>query len=511
MRLSLRAFSCYRSRLWTVLLLIVIAALLGLANMSDDICQRHQEAWASPADLQFDVREVPDDRRGITWMTNVSYGWPLLWRQHVIACSIAWANVQGECYSPGRLIGNALLWFVMMAVPTAVCEWLLRRYRPRLRWRLRTMLAAVGIMAALFGWFAAARNRADTQDALIAVCQKNRTRAGIWNERFGPKWLELVGAERFRRYVRGVEFRDRGDDHESQAVFNNLGQLPHLRYLFCEIRQLTPTMVNSLREMRGLRLLSMDAGNLPICDDNEQIWRDCLEAIGAMAHLEQLHLDAGQNKIDSESLAHFAGLANLQRLSLNSVRSDDQSLLDHLPALPNLETVDLRNSAFGDQDLRTLTALPNLKSLNLADTEVTHLGLADLAASQSLEELTINSDAVTPAALESLLAIKRLNKLHIEGISWHRELSGHARIVPLALDGGSAVGVAESDLDPYGNVLEALRRSKPGIIIDRDELDTGWTGEAMMPSGYDNMRHGLDFDLLLHQLIREWHEQRNAN
>lgn len=60
MRRFLRAFSAYRPRLLTVLLLTVVAALLMLANLSAEqsLPQRHWIAFG-----------------------HKSYGWPLIWHR----------------------------------------------------------------------------------------------------------------------------------------------------------------------------------------------------------------------------------------------------------------------------------------------------------------------------------------------------------------------------------------------------------------------------------------------
>jgi hypothetical protein len=147
MRRLLNAFSRYRPRVPTVLLVAAIAAPLVLANMSDELRARIGPMPANGgADLSFDVREPVEEGTPDSHRSNLSYGWPLAWRQYVIVMS--YGMVLGECRSPGRLAGNVAMWLTILAVPAALCEWLLRRYRPRLRWSVRSMLIAIGLVAA---------------------------------------------------------------------------------------------------------------------------------------------------------------------------------------------------------------------------------------------------------------------------------------------------------------------------------------------------------------------------
>jgi len=129
----------------------------------------------------------------------MSYGWPLLWRQRILWFTYGPSGVLGDCFSPVRLTCNLAVWLVLLAAPAAACEWLLRRHRPRFRWSLRMMLAATAAAAALCGWYAAARNTADDQDAVIAAKGSK-----VWLKRWGPSWLDLVGAERYRRRIAGA-------------------------------------------------------------------------------------------------------------------------------------------------------------------------------------------------------------------------------------------------------------------------------------------------------------------
>ncbi|MGH7136702.1 MAG: hypothetical protein ACREHD_13250, partial [Pirellulales bacterium] len=445
MRSKLKKFWRYRPRLLTVALLIVIAAMLVLANLTDEIGRRGPEVLAGPGQVRFSRRDPgPVDPRGpVLGLWSLSYGWPLLWRQYILAVSpVGPYGVLGECYSAGRLASNLAIWLVTLAAPGAACEWLLRRYRPRFRWSLRTMLAATGLAGALCGWSVAARNRADLQDAVVAA-QTNTDQ--VWTEHWGPKWLDLPGADRYRRRIVGAKvdlsvgwLTDEWEAYEEDAYEEEvkrkmqfaarLARLRGLQYLFIEVDRPTPAMADALSKLRKLRVLSIhiDEG---LCED-ERILQECLTAIGAMPELE--HLSLFGVPFASESLAGLAGLTNLKslRLQINhhaDEQASDGPLLSRLPPLPRLEAVDLQDSYVGDRGLRYLSVLPRLKTLNLILTDVAereiadsprlkfNTGVANLADLEFLEEVAVMGDTASATSLESLLALKRLKKLHFGG------------------------------------------------------------------------------------------------
>jgi hypothetical protein len=156
MRPLWRALSRYRPRALTLLLLAIISALLVLSNLSDELARRRiatqppaSSANGNAPELAFDLWEPAGDAPRFS--LNLSYGWPLLWRQYVIGGYPY--SVRGKCLSTGRLLGNVAMWLILLAAPAAICEWLLRHYQWRLSWSLRFMLAAIGLIAACCGWF----------------------------------------------------------------------------------------------------------------------------------------------------------------------------------------------------------------------------------------------------------------------------------------------------------------------------------------------------------------------
>jgi hypothetical protein len=474
MRLKLATFSRYRPRFLTLIILSGTMATLVLANLS------------------YDVRAV-QGANPPNFLTQISIGWPFRWHRYIFnnywyVGTVAWQ------FSAGRLAGNAALWFVMLAAPAVGCEWLLRRYRPGLRWSLRTMLATVGLIVACCAWFVAARDRARLQDPVIAASATSDALVAV--RRFGPKWLDLIGADRYRRQIIGVKLdSDRGDlpDEEVEAHLKLLALLPEVTYLSFEVNHLTPGMIDSLREMGQLRMLGVYMRQ-PYTDaprDDKQTSHECLAAIGKMARLE--HLRLREMVISGESLACLEGLKRLESLGLTKCINgdaadddpypielgiDDPPLLRRLPELPRLVALDLDNSHVGDRDLCYLAVLPRLKSLNLAQTFVSGGGLAELACLESLEELAIfnvTDDGVASATgLEALLAVKRLKTLHIDRF----KVSANR----FALDNGGEISVPAVEAESFRRALKRLRQSRSGIVIDRYDDFEGMPTRPMEPT-----------------------------
>ncbi|HEV3004961.1 MAG TPA: hypothetical protein VGX78_10895 [Pirellulales bacterium] len=189
----------WRPRVTTIFVLMIVSAPTLLANFSFDVV-------GTPSPPYMMER----------WVTKASFGWPLTWYWCVLVNGKGLGLFRGWDYSAVRLAGNLVIWLLMFTVVGLTWEWRSRRYWPQLRWSLRTMLVAVGLVAVVCAWCAAARNRAQEQDALIALAGDHN----VWVERWGPKWLDLVGADRFRQlpWSRASFLVQLGDVNASRAV-----------------------------------------------------------------------------------------------------------------------------------------------------------------------------------------------------------------------------------------------------------------------------------------------------
>lgn len=427
MRPRFRAFSRYRPRVLTLVVLFLIAAPITLANFTSEIIP-----IGSPRLVSY---------RG-------NYGWPLRWHWHEVLPTMGPNVIAGWDYSPNRLAGNVALWLLMLAVPAGACEWLLRRYRPRLRWSLRTMLAGVAVAALCCAWFAAARNRAELQDSIIAELG---SRDFVAVERPGPKWLEFVMPDRFRRRIVGVDMRMHGTVDEAFVV--RLGRLPRLKYLNLHVERLTPKIASALRNSRQLRWLYFHEGE------------PSLESLAVLRELTQLKgLCLYRAALTSDSIACLAGLTNLKTFTVFNCTTE--RAFSQMPALPQLEAIQVVFSSVSGADLRRLAALPRLKALDLKYADFgADADFGDLAGLDSLEELTVDGDDLVSAeAIESLAAIKHLKSLHITERDLRSEESGEETAIKL--DDGEELAVTQRELDAFRRALQNLRRSHPGIVID---------------------------------------------
>ena len=497
-RRSLAAVSCYRPRVLTLVVLAAIAGLLVLANSIGVSTARSNPPKTHPPtaeELQFDVGKPAPD--GSSYM-NLSCGWPLAWRQYVI---FAWTpEVLAENYSAGRLAANLAIWLVLLAAPAGACEWLLRRYfplwryRPRLRFSLRTLLIATGLAGSLSGWFAAAYHRASTQDPLIAAVNGRGGR--IWGERWGPKWLERYGADRFCRRVFGAEFNAQHlifpkNPQEFQYLFDEVSRASDLQYLSLKADQLTPENITAIGKLRRLETLQIEteglapgagraladalggmqrlrilsiSGSDRLLNETASEW---LPGVGRLSQLE--HLRLRNWTVASEDVAPLAGLTKLKSLTLERVNVDQNlpewevPLLARLPALVQLEAFDLTGSQVDDRDLRHIARLPRLKSLNLSGIYFTGPALADLAPLAALEELAVDFYAPEWDSLEALVKLKGLKKLHINSFD---EEAWRSRD---ALRAALPVWVQDHEVDDSLRAFAALRKANPGLVIDDDD------------------------------------------
>jgi len=361
MRRFFRGFSRYRPRLWTLALLTLTAALLTFSNLSAE-------------------QSLPED----DWRAfgHKSYGWPLIWHRYVL-----WDRyTEGWYLSRSRLATNLAIWLLILVVPAGTCEWLLRRHRLRLRWSLRTMLAAIGLAALGCGWFIDARDRANIEDALIAAINERGT---VWVERWGPRWLDLFGADRFRRRIVSVSLNYSGYEEDDPQILKQVAHLRGLRHLsLCPDEwPLEPGLADALALLPGLRSLCIEGAparewhaavgklchlerlsvaydadlctsleRLPNlkslavsgCNDVEDSHR-LLTAVGKLKNLEQLRLE--RMPVRGSSLACLSGLTELRFLSLSSVGSNEGGWLGTLPPLARVEAIDLEGSEVGHSDV----------------------------------------------------------------------------------------------------------------------------------------------------------------
>lgn len=538
------AFSRYRPRVFTVLLLAAIASMIVLANLSEEFSHRKVDPQfplpPQPSKLKFNLGEpVVAGEHYATALTNISYGWPLVWRQYVTQTQFSGVlpgikSVVGECHSTGRLAGNVAIWLAMLALPTAICEWLLRGYRPRLRFSLRSMLIVVALAAALCGWFAVASNRASVQDSLIAAHDGN-----FWIDRWGPKWLEVIDADRYCRHIVGADLDASVDGDEDrrgmQLKFAQLRRLPDLEFLSLYVDTLCPEVIDGLGELRQLRTLRIEMkvltrdtgrslasalGKLPrlrvlsIHSDAYHSYDRASRELPAPEALEQLErLNLGGRTIACEDLACLAGLNNLKSLALRGLygtrvqREGDRSLLANLPASTHFESLDLLGSQIGDDALQHVAALTQLKALSLFGEDFTDDAFSQLAKLGSLEELAIDSGPFTVQSSKRnqvMLKLKRLNKLHLGYFDEELSLKSPKEL----RDEASRLSEDDDEHADWLRGLADLREAKPELAIDGDVDGPDWSEEELAPK-CEQIPNSFPIESA-REAVRAWKEQQAA-
>lgn len=455
---TLNAFSRYRPRLLTLLVVSVTTGLFALSNLS----------------------YVRRGHPGTSSIFCHSFGWPLAWHRIVYAdVAVGWQ------IDRTRLALDSAVWLLTLVAAAGVCEWLVRRYRPGLRWSLRTMLVVTALAAAVCGWFTVASRRAGQQDEIIALFYgSGRVPGGrehVWIERWGPRWLEVFGAERYCQHIAGASATVYSDDQWTEDVLNRLKELSDLRLFYLEGDRLSPAATETLNAMRQLRILSVSQWDVSPWDADNPASQACLAAIARMGRLEELRLE----NVSGEALADLGNLRQLRALHLEFAQSEDGGeprnhtpLLACLPIFPRLETLTFDGPYLCDDDLRRLTSQSGLESLRIA-AEIIDADLAELCELDVLEELTIAAPLQTDDIL-ALRGLKRLRALHI------RDTEGDWLWNPEFFEADFDAERAETLSKAYRHALSALRRARPGIVIDTNTRALAWDQYRAISSEYES-------------------------
>jgi hypothetical protein len=220
------------------------------------------------------------------------------------------------------------------------------RLRCFLRFRLRTLLAAVVVLSLPLGWLAHGLHRAAGQREAVAS-------------------LGEVGARAYYDY----------ELDESGALL--------------ALRKQTsgPARISALSSFPRFLTPTSPPRGVPPGD-----WRRPFLGDDFFDRIERVDLD-GCNFHGSE-LARLKAFPRLRVLILNGSNVTDEDL-EALAKLPRLETLNLAATEITDNGLRRLVGSPHLTSLSLRDTYVTDAGLKYLESMPALEEVFLDGAYVT--------------------------------------------------------------------------------------------------------------------
>ncbi|PHS05216.1 MAG: hypothetical protein COA78_15525 [Blastopirellula sp.] len=127
------------------------------------------------------------------------------------------------------------------------------------------------------------------------------------------------------------------------------------------------------------------------------------------------YLNISSLNMTGEELSLLSDATSLKTLNLSSCQALEDSSLEALKELPNLETVILDRSAVGDSGMKHLAQIKNLRSLSLTYTSITDEGLKELKNVPTLRSLNLINTKVTDAGLLELQKFPALEDLSIAG------------------------------------------------------------------------------------------------
>lgn len=254
--------------------------------------------------------------------------------------------------------------------------------RPRLRFRLSTLLLFLTVLCLLLGrWTYLARQQRNAVETITKAegrivfsheedSQGNR----ILNPMPpAPNWLrDAIGEDYFRSPI-VVDFA------------TNMG-----RRQGSDEPKATPEALAALGELRGIHSIELS--------HNETVNDESLEWLAGLRELRVLYLY--NTAVTGSGLASLNGLP-LQHLELSHSPVTDEGLRGVVD-LSQLQSLGLKNTAVTDQGLNHLVKLPKLKDLRLAYTDVSDVGLERLHQLTSLESVTLNGTNITAEGVTAL-------------------------------------------------------------------------------------------------------------
>lgn len=327
-----------------------------------------------------------------------------------------------------------------------------RRWRPRLRFSLRTLMIAMTVVCVFLGYRV---HRARVQRDAVAVLNEASVSleydwwlAGL-DSPPGPDWImELIGREYFQE-VESAEVYDFEWSGE-ESVFDQLARLPRLKRVefYCDFD------------------------------------RRHLEKLTGLKHLERLTLNFYPASITDSTMACLGRLHALKSLNLSQAEITSAGV-QHLAGLNNLETLDLSETRITDDDLVYVGRLRALRKLNLDDTDITDAGLAHLSELHELTEFSAVGQlhrhyydrvpliSLGDEALRLLGRHKKLTKLNI-GINVWRGLvpprisgAGLKHLVDLPL---TDLTLMNADLEDADLVTLKRFQSLEHVYFDGDRI-----------------------------------------
>jgi len=324
-----------------------------------------------------------------------------------------------------------------------------RRFRLRIRYSMRTFLAAFLLLCAVCGWVGYQMRLANSQrKARLALSAATRNAEFCYEyqqgtsdgqfpvdaEKPGPPLLrDVLGVDYFSSVV-SFWVPDRDDGVRKPGSYVS----PYLAP-YAQLPRREPLADGDLKHLRGLpRLKLLNLNFTSITDEG-------IGEIASLSELEELAL-AGTD-LTGATLGEFSGLKKLRLLDLSGTRLTDQHAGDlaklrqlrelllirtkltdqgvaQLAELGELRRLVLGEVPVGDASLEAIATLPHLHELDVDVTHATSRGIAHLASMKSLRYLSLDNLRLDRPTVEVL---KKLTQLRRFSLRTPREVSENSR------------------------------------------------------------------------------------
>jgi Leucine-rich repeat (LRR) protein len=335
---------------------------------------------------------------------NYRHGWPMAWSERGGRYTewdprVSWSlqrpgetvtvvpNWNEEQRNPWLIFGGdqtfsavALIVDVTFAVGAVVfVAWSFQTFRRRsarlLQYRLRSLLAAVALIAVAISPLAKWHRDWQAEQIIINGLKKEATRVGVRTEWRAPGWLpesvaKVPGFRRLFDHVSSIELD--GERFSSQSLAA-LESLKDLESFSIEKGSLSDSGFDSLASLKTLESLFLIGPHV----SDEQLIR-----IAGLPRLKSLRLD--NTSLTDTGLAALRNLHDLETLVIGSNSLSGKGLAQ-LKELSKLEALRVRGNRLEDRALPAIEQLQSLKYLELEDTPLSNLHLSGLRKLDSLQ------------------------------------------------------------------------------------------------------------------------------
>lgn len=215
------------------------------------------------------------------------------------------------------------------------------------------------------------------------------------------------------------------------AALMQLARLAGLKILALEASAVTETGLGQLADFPALQHVQI--GWLS-AKKSMSVSETALEQLMAMPRLQTLTLDncrmtddslrklSESNSLQSLTMRNCdltdASLEQLRGLQLETLHLQGNDLTDAaglaLSEIKSLKSLTLRKTGVSDETLKLVNTLPNLQMLDLAETAVTSDGFEDVSRLVRLKTLVLDKTSVGDAALKNLVNVEALRMLSLK-------------------------------------------------------------------------------------------------